>query len=321
MGKQAFILRIKPSHIDRVQDALSDNQIIIGWAEAEGLLDENLSWEEFRDIISATYYADEKNLRRAGYAAGVMWKFIRDMTKGDLVVVPDGPDFYVAKISGPTTHDPAKIGEDTAYRRNVDWLNDKKPIPRNSAKSALISRMKTQGTCVHASDLLSEIKECIKVMVTGSKPAFQTDLQSRLIKETLCEILSGRMDDRKFESLIKNVLEGLGACGVRIVPRMQDKGADLVATFRVAGVFEQIVAVQAKYWRPDPPVGQDVVEQLIAGIDAESASLGAIVTSGTIGQDAMNAAEQFFKERGIRIELVDGEQLARLIVEHGVKTS
>jgi hypothetical protein len=30
------------------------------------------------------------------------------------------------------------------------------------------------------------------------------------------------------------------------------------------------------------------------------------------------AAEQYFEEQGIRIELVDGEQFAKLIVEHGV---
>ena len=65
MEQQAFVLRISPSGIDRVSEALSSNQIIIGWAEARGLLDENLPWEEFRRIISNTYYVDEVNLRRA----------------------------------------------------------------------------------------------------------------------------------------------------------------------------------------------------------------------------------------------------------------
>jgi hypothetical protein len=32
------------------------------------------------------------------------------------------------------------------------------------------------------------------------------------------------------------------------------------------------------------------------------------------------AAEQYFKENGIRIELVDVEQFAKLIVEHGIRT-
>ena len=44
-----------------------------------------------------------------------------------------------------------------------------------------------------------------------------------------------------------------------------------------------------------------------------------VITSGTISEEASTAAEQFFRENGIRIELVDGEQLAKLIVEHGIK--
>lgn len=34
---QAFVLRITPSEIDRVPEALESNQIIIGWANTEGL--------------------------------------------------------------------------------------------------------------------------------------------------------------------------------------------------------------------------------------------------------------------------------------------
>ena len=320
---QAFVLRMNihgGDNSDLVAEALDQNQLIIGWSEAEGLLDEQLSWEAFRKIISKTYYPDEKTLRKAGLATGNLWRFIREMKEGDLVVVPYGADFYVAKVSGPATYDPLKINEDTAYRRNVDWLNDKRPIPRVVARSALISRMKTQGTSVGASDLLAEIQECVDIASSTSKPSFQSDLEKRLISNTLKEIRGGRMNDFGFEQLIRDVLVGLGADKkARIIPRKQDKGADIVATFRVAGAFRQVVAVQAKHWQPDPPVGKDIVEQLIRGLEAESADLGMVVTSGTISEEASTAAEHFFRENGIRIELVDGEQLAKLIVEHGIK--
>lgn len=54
-----------------------------------------------------------------------MWRFIREMNVGDLVVVPHGSEFYVAEVSGPAMYDESKVEEDTAYRRNVKWLNDK----------------------------------------------------------------------------------------------------------------------------------------------------------------------------------------------------
>ncbi|MEK7768321.1 MAG: restriction endonuclease, partial [Pseudomonadota bacterium] len=97
--------------------------------------------------------------------------------------------------------------------------------------------------------------------------------------------------------------------------------ADVLATFRVAGAFRQVVAVQAKHWQPNPPVGKEVVEQLIKGIEAESANLGMVITSGSISDEAVQAAENYFEEKGIKIELVDGEQFAKLIVEHGISAS
>lgn len=319
--KQAFVLRIAPSGIDRLQEALDSNQIIIGWARTPELLKEDLTYGKFRAILSDNYYAEDANLRRAGYAAGTMWRFIREMGIGDLVVVPCPGKFYVAEISGLATHDPSKIEDDTAYRREVKWLNDKKPIKRVSARAALISRMKIQGTSARASDLLQEIEECLENARAGTEPTFQGDLQTKLIEETLKEMRTGRINDRGFEGLICDVLRGLGADNVEIVPRSKDEGADIVATFKVAGVIQQTLAVQAKHWRPEPPVSKAVVDQLIDGIAAESADLGMIVTTGTVSEEAVACAEKFFEDNGIKIELVDGEYFAKLIVEHGLKLS
>lgn len=176
MERKAFILRIAPSRIDKISEALKEDQIIIGWAKVKELLDTNLTWERFREIIRDKYCPKETNWRRAGRAAGHMWRFIREMNKGDLVVVPHGREFYVAEIEGEATHDDKKVSDDTAFRRRVKWLNNKKPIPRNLAKSALISRMKTQGTSADATDLLAEINECLTIAKSGQPPTFHTDL-------------------------------------------------------------------------------------------------------------------------------------------------
>ena len=322
MNEAAFILRISHGEDDLMLEALSANQIIIGWANAAGLLDPNLNWGDFREIVSDAYYSDHETYHSAGNAGGHLWKFIRDMKPGDLVVVPSayGSEFFVAEVTGDATYNPTKIEDDSAYRRAVRWLNEGKSIPRTLARSALISRMKTQGTTAHASDLLDEIKECLRLADKGEVPTFQTDLQSRLVREALAELRDGRIESYGFERLIKTVLEGLGAVEVRMIARNQDMGADLIAKFRIAGAFLLSIAVQAKHWQPEPPVGRAVVEQLICGIEGESADLGMVITSGAIAADAVEAAEQYYKDKGIRIELVDGEQFAKLIVEHGIHT-
>jgi predicted Mrr-cat superfamily restriction endonuclease len=139
-SQTAFVLRIAPGGVDKLPEALSADQLIIGWAAAGGLLDPALTWDLFREIIRAAYYSEEPTRRRAGAAAGHMWRFIREMKLGDLVVVPYGADFLVAEITGPAIYDPSKVKDDSAYRRSVKWLNAKKLIPRRYAAAGIWQR-------------------------------------------------------------------------------------------------------------------------------------------------------------------------------------
>jgi predicted Mrr-cat superfamily restriction endonuclease len=282
--------------------------------EAIGLLDKDLTWEKFRRIIHETYYREDKTYQRSGVAAGSMWRFIREMKIDDLVVVPYGSKFYVADVKGKPYHDATKINDDTAYRRAATWLNDAKAIDRGIARAALQSRMKVQQTCVDASDLVEEIEEVLKVAEEEGRRTFGEELRRRLIETTIHEIRHGVMNERRFEELIKNVLVSLGASEVHIIPRQQDKGADITANISIANTFKFKLAVQAKYWTPTPPMGIEVVDQLIEGMDAEGADLGWIVTSGTIPEEVY----EYVEKTGRKIELIEGIHLATLVVESGL---
>ena len=298
--------------------ALADNDIILGWSEAIGLLDPALDWWTFRALVKKAYYASDQDQVRAGRAAGNLWRFIRDMQLGDLVAVPHGSVFHIGRIVGPTRHDQAKVEEDSAYRRQVEWLNGKKPIQRAIAKTALQSRMTTRGTCVEATDLLPAIRDALTVAEKGQSPTFSKDLRRKLIDQTLAELRSGRLNDHGFETLVKDLMMGLGARRARIVARNQDKGADVVAIFEVAGAFEFTVAVQAKYYQPHPPVQPKVVDELILGMNAESANLGMIMTTGTFAPETEVHAAEAAEEAGVSLKLIDGTQLAALLVQLGV---
>ena len=58
-------------------------------------------------------------MRKAGLAAGNMWRFIREMNEGDLVVVPHDSNFYVAKVTDRATYDEANIDSDFKMRIDV----------------------------------------------------------------------------------------------------------------------------------------------------------------------------------------------------------
>ena len=187
-----FILRITPSGIDRVPEALETNHLIIGWAEAEGLLAPDLDWVSFRQIIHDEYHAGAETFKDSGRDAGNMWRFIREMEPRDLVVVPYWSEFYVAEVSGPACYDRTKVGDDTAYRRPVKWLNNKQCILRATARSALRARMMARQTCVRAGDLVDEIKECLDAASRGKSPSFERDLQQCFSTRNAWRTTNGR---------------------------------------------------------------------------------------------------------------------------------
>ncbi|MDX2351634.1 restriction endonuclease [Stutzerimonas xanthomarina] len=315
---QAFVLRIAPSGVDLVHEALETDEIIIGWCRCPALINESLRRSDFRSHLKQRYYPEDSTLHRAGAATGHMWRFLREMNAGDLVVVPHGPRFHIAEITGDAYYTEDGVIRDAAFRRPVKWLNDKKPIPRRFAKAALISRMKIHGASAEATDLISEIKDALERAATGQKPSFQQELQSKLTSVVVEELRKGHMDSFGFEHLIKDLLKAMGAQTAEVIGRRIDKGADILATFRIAEAFSYKLAVQAKHWDDRAAVGPEVVQQLIDGIEDAGADLGMVITSGEVSQQAYNCASTYTEETGVRIELVDCGQFAKMLVEQGI---
>lgn len=318
LPERAFVLRMSHGR-DRVSESLERGEIVIGWAEAEGLLASD-AWLDFREIIHRKYHIHDDNYQRSGASAGHAWRFLKEMEPGAWVVVPWGNAFLIAEVMADATYDRTRVGDDSAYTRRVRWLNDGRAIPRATAHAPLQSRMKVQGTTANASDLIQQIGASLTAAAEGRKPSFATDLRERLVREALSEIRSGRIDSFGFERLVGAVLRASGGTSVRVVPHQHDKGADVTAEFRIAGALTLRVAVQAKHYQPHPPVPASVVDDLVAGMDAENAHYGIVATSGTISAEAQRRMEHLAKSDGRRIELVDGEQFAALIVDLGLSS-
>jgi predicted Mrr-cat superfamily restriction endonuclease len=316
--KNAYVLRITLGGKSRIYEALDKKEIMIGWSTCPGLMNPKLSRDELRELLKTEFHSEDTDYKAAGQDAGEMQRF-RDMKIGDLIVVPQPREFYIAEIAGGPYYDKEKVEEDTSYRRPVKWLNKAKPIPRRIAKAFLQSRMKYQRTCVDATDLLEEILDALRHGSDEKAPSFEQDLRARLIKETQNEICSGRINDRLFEELVAAVLVSLGVSDARIIGRSVDRGADIIATFPIAHAFKLKVAVQAKHYVPKKgSVPAEKLDELVRGMEAEDVDLGMFVTSGVFSDEFLNRAAKLKIEKGMAIEVVDGEQLATMIVEGGL---
>lgn len=315
--ERAFILRMSHGR-DRIDEALQRSEVTLGWSRARGLV-QATDWHSFREILRGAYYASEPDQRRAGTAAGHAWRFIREMVPGTWVVVPRPGRFLVAQVTGDVVYDESRIADDSAYSRPVQWLNNGQSIPRRIARAALQSRMKAQGTTASATDLIADIADCLALagQPSSAQPTFGSDLRSRLISQTLEELQSGRIDSYGFERVVAAWLRATGGKAVRIVDRRSDEGADVVATFRVAGALQLRIAVQAKHYGRGPAIGKHVIDQLLSGMDAEDADIGIVASSGSFSDEAVDYARAL-ESQGRHVELVDGEDLAALIVDCGL---
>jgi len=318
-ARSAFILRMSPSGVDRMTEALESNEVVLGWSRAGDFTGKEVSWEEVRNRVHQTFYSTETQYYKTGLGAGNIWRFVKKMQKGDLVVVPYGPNFYVAEVTGPARYDSSKVDEDTANRRPVNWLNRKNPIPRTYARAALLSRMKAYQACVDADDLVNEVQEILSLCEKGRKPSFQEDLRMGLVDRTVKELRGGRIGPDGFEKLIASVLTALGAASVKVIPHRIDKGADVLAEFELAETTTIRLAVQAKHYLAEPPVGPSAIDELVAGMEAEDADAGWVVTSGTFDAKTEEHARKLREEQNLKIELLDGVQFASLIVEGGLR--
>jgi len=155
---KVFIVRLSPGGPpqDALPEAMRTNELILGWSEAQGLLNPKLTWETFRQIIKVTYAL---NPRQAGVQAQSLWIFIREMKKGDLVIIPYGHQFYLAQVEGDAYYMPQKVSEDRAYRRPVKWLNNYQPFFRKDTSPQLRKALRAQQTCTRSDRLLAEVNQ------------------------------------------------------------------------------------------------------------------------------------------------------------------
>lgn len=325
----AFILRQSPSGVSQLESiSLPKNVVVNGWSMAEGLIDEK-EYSAFREILRKTYYTREKSLRKAGYAASTMWRFLNEMKVGDWVVVPYwGGVFYLAEVAGPALFDGSKAARDadSCYRRPVHWLNNKSSIPRRLAKTSLISRMKTQQTSADAGDLIEDIAEALELADTGGEGGLMLDadqlfadqLRLKMIEAVLAQIHQGiGMEDFKFEQLVRKIVLANGAIDARIIGRRSDKGVDIVAKFPIGRVTQIKVGIQVKHH-----VGTTEtkwIDQLIEGMEQEDLSFGWFVTSAAFEDGAEDYLNKRLAGTGMQIQLVDAEQLASLIIDSGLQ--
>jgi restriction system protein len=151
-------------------------------------------------------------------------------------------------------------------------------------------------------------------------PEEQMDKSEQLLTTALAQQLLDtmrEMDPTAFEALVVDLLVKLGYGGGRpenakLTGKPGDGGIDGTISEDALGL--DVVCVQAKCYKEGNNVGRPAVQQFAGSLDGAHASKGVLITTSDFSTDARN----FVQTIGKRITLIDGQRLARLMIEKGV---
>jgi len=129
----AWVVRPKPHHIDRMKEFLDRSIVAIGWIRL-GPLDNKK--ERLESQICVKY--PEKNSIARGNTLGQLDRFLNSMKVNDIVVTPDGKDIYVGIIKSDYYYE--ENCEKYSHQRKVQWVNKGCPYHRKSLPTSIQKR-------------------------------------------------------------------------------------------------------------------------------------------------------------------------------------
>ena len=140
-------------------------------------------------------------------------------------------------------------------------------------------------------------------------------LNRKMNDELVVELLEGVRDisSDSFERLVVRLLERMGYGEGEVVGGSGDEGIDGIINQDPLGLEK--VYIQAKRWRNQ--VGEPEIRNFSGSLEAKGANKGVFITTSTFSSTARQTA-QFISAGGKFIRLIDGEELARLMINHGV---
>lgn len=123
-----------------------------------------------------------------------------------------------------------------------------------------------------------------------------------------------------FEKLVVDLLVAMGYGGshddaASVIGRSGDEGIDGIIKEDKLGL--ENIYIQAKRWKENSTVGRPDIQQFAGALQGQKARKGVFITTSSFTRDA----REYAKAVQATIVLIDGPQLAELMLDHGVGVS
>lgn len=248
--------------------------------------------------------------------AGILFRFVHEMTVGDGVIYPSKHDRRVnlGVIDGECTYHPEANNDATLQRRKVRWLTS---FPRANFSQTALHEIGSALTLFQVSNNAEEFQ------LGFSEGLEEVPAPDDANAETVSEQIAENTDDYvlkrlktaitpyDFEQFTANLLEAMGY-HARVTKQSGDGGIDVIAHRDELGFEPPLIKVQCK--QTFNTIGRPDIQKLDGAI--AHGEFGMFITLGNYSSDAWT-----YEQMKPNMRLIDGQALSELIYRHYTKFS
>jgi len=296
-------------------DAVEGNYVAIGWPEIGDIFAIDASREAYKELFPAAFPNKKKGA--IPVEAGVLYRFVHEIKKGDYVIFPSKHDRMVniGKFSGDKFRSDNEL---YPHCRRVNWLGH---YPRSDfSQSALYeigSFITLFSVKTHNEEFLARVSGKAQAFVKEDAPDDDsvTHTVSRQAEETtrdyIIRKLYNDLSGYEFEHFVAHLLECMGYSS-RVSEKSGDGGVDVVAHTDELGFQPPIIKVQCK--RKTGQTGEPEANQLLGTLG--EGEFGLFINLGSYSRPA-----RLLERNRSKLRLIDGDQFVELVLEHYSKMS
>ena len=222
------------------------------------------------------------------------------LQKAGLVVTPKRGNHQLTDLGKKAFADgPEKVTLN--YLKQFDSYNEFMAIKKEDGKIvSAVEEVETQSP----QDMLDEA-------ISQMNASLADDLMTEIMK----------ISSYEFERLVVRLLLKMGYGTLQlnkeaVTQKTNDEGIDGIVTADKFG-FDSVY-IQAKQWKKDSTVSRPEVQKFLGALVSKGASKGLFITTSTFTKGAIDCAKEVKPQK---VVLVDGEQLAKLMIEYGLGVS
>ncbi|MDT9276041.1 MULTISPECIES: restriction endonuclease [Limnospira] len=166
----------------------------------------------------------------------------------------------------------------------------------------------------------TEEEETINVLTSDQTPEESLEKAYQRIRNSLAsEILNKvvELSPTFFERLVVELLVKMGYGGSikdagKAIGKSGDEGID--GTIKEDKLGLDIIYIQAKRWKPENVVGRPEIQKFVGALAGQGAKKGIFITTSNFTKEAL----EYTPKNETKIVLIDGEQLAQLMIDYNL---